>query len=445
MDLPARVQASIIHHQLLNPGAAVLIGVSGGVDSMVLLHILHQLAAWPVTIAHFNHSLRGAESDADEAFVAAVAQSKGLAFISARGDVKAFAEAHGLSIEMAARDLRHQFLIDSATRFQIKKIALAHHADDQVETFWLRILRGDAGPGLAGIRRERPARAGSAIGFIRPLLDFPKSDLLQFARASEIAFREDASNLSPEFLRNRLRLELLARLKTFQPALRDVTLRTAAILGAEKNFLEETARKWLRGKAGSFESLHLALQREIVRLQLVDLALKPNLELIELLRTSPNIAVTVSPAQTLTRSSGGEITATRAADLSFSTDTVTLELGSSGRATLPSFDLNWQIVATRELPAEGLEFFDADMVGPTATLRHWQRGDRFQPSGLGNEAKLQDLFTNLRIPALEKRRRLLAADIHGKIFWVEGLRISEFHKVSPDSKRILRWCWRRRH
>src|ERR1700677_2278987 len=173
----------------------ILVAVSGGVDSMVLLHLLKALSVerrWKLTVAHFNHRLRGRASDADEVFVRKTAKGMKLPFVSKRADVKRFARESKLSIEMAARKLRHEFLAEVARACKIKTIALAHHADDQVELFFLRLLRGAGGSGLAGMKWRSPSPMNPRIFLIRPLLDQIKAALQAYADQSRTAFREDA-------------------------------------------------------------------------------------------------------------------------------------------------------------------------------------------------------------------------------------------------------------
>ena len=175
---------------------------------MVLLHTLEKLSArhkWKIVVAHFNHRLRGRASDADEKLVRRTTVRMKLPVVVERADVKAFAKKSKLSIEMAARKLRHEFLARVARKKKIKTIAFAHHADDQVELFFLRLLRGAGGEGLGGMKWQSPSPADKTISLIRPLLDFSKAELFDFTRESKIRFRQDATNLSSDFLRNRIR------------------------------------------------------------------------------------------------------------------------------------------------------------------------------------------------------------------------------------------------
>src|SRR5258706_520992 len=167
----------------------MLVAVSGGLDSVVLLHLLHTLAAkheWKLTVAHFNHQLRGRDSNADERFASATAARLKLPCVAGRADVRAHAKERGLSIEMAARELRHDFLARTAKQLRLSTIALAHHADDQVELFFLRLLRGTGNEGLAGMKWRAPSPADSTLELIRPLLDVSHAELEQYADVNRI-------------------------------------------------------------------------------------------------------------------------------------------------------------------------------------------------------------------------------------------------------------------
>jgi len=215
-ELPERVLATLREHDLLRPGEPVLVAVSGGCDSMVLLDVLHRLAAterWRLSVAHFNHRLRGRASRADQTLVERTARRLGLTCRVGEGDVRAHARTRGLSIEMAARELRHAFLAAAARDLGAEKIALAHHADDQVETLLQRLVRGSGSEGLAGMKWRAPSPADPTRQLIRPLLGEPRAALAAYAATAGVVFREDASNRRLEAVRNVLRRRVVPLLR----------------------------------------------------------------------------------------------------------------------------------------------------------------------------------------------------------------------------------------
>lgn len=434
--------------------ANILVAVSGGVDSMVLLSLLKTFSVerrWKLTVAHFNHCLRGRASDTDEAFVRKTAEEIKLPFVSRRANVKRFAGESKLSIEMAARKLRHEFFAEIARARKIKTVALAHHADDQVELFFLRLLRGTGGSGLAGMKWRSPSPVDRSILLIRPLLDFSKAELEKYAQENRIRHREDATNLAPDFLRNRIRHELLPLLrKNYQPALNKTVLRLMEIVGEESDFAGEVAQSWFSREERKFDLIPPAIQRQVLKLQLIELGVAADFDLIESLRRSANQAVTIFANLSMSRDEKGGVSLREHPVPKFNAHELVIELNKPGVAVFEGIKLRWQFKGrpkaqarfVRATKKSRMEFFDADRMGREIVLRHWRAGDRFRPIGLKGPVKLQDFFTNQKIPRAQ-RHQLMVAETGGEIFWVEGLRISENFKLTPQTKRQLVWQWKR--
>jgi tRNA(Ile)-lysidine synthase len=446
-----RIQASVEKRRLFARGQKILVAVSGGADSMVLLHALNSFSKqnrWKISVAHFNHRLRGKASDADEKLVCATAKKLGLKFFGGGADVKTFAANAGISVEMAARKLRHEFLARAAKKEKVQTVALAHHADDQVELFFLRLFRGAGGEGLGGMKWRSPSPADKTVSLARPLLDFSKKEILEFARAAKIPFRDDATNFSSDILRNRVRNELLPLLREkYQPQIARSVLRTMEITGAESSFMIGLAARIRSGKSeirSPFDKLPPAVQRRILQQELLAAKLPPDFELIERLRLAAGKFVSVGSSLSAARDAEGKILLRADLEKGFCPDELKAVLrGKIGRLEFGGKKFPWRIAAGQpfSIPQKksGVEFFDAGKIGGEIILRHWRAGDRFQPIGLKAAAKLQDLFVNAKIPAARRRELVLAATARGEIFWVEGLRIGENFKLTPETRRVLVW------
>lgn len=449
-----RLTAVIREGRLLPRGAKLVVAVSGGLDSMVLLNALERLQdtfKWELEAAHFNHGLRGRAATADERLVCRTCES--LLIPCSVGHWPPSARAAAIKAggtEQAAREARRSFLGEVARRLGARHVVLAHHADDQVETFFVRLLRGAGSLGLGGMRSR--VRHGPPLNawLVRPFLDFRREELAAWARTQGLKFREDASNRDPRFLRNRVRHHLLpALVKEFSPATSALVLRTMKSLADEADFLRQTAADFLRlppDQRPSFDDCAPALQRQVLALQLEALRLKFDWELIEALRSAPDTVFTGPDQRHLARDAAGTLVIHKLPRLAFDHSAVTVRLQEHPRlARLAGLEVRWSLKYGQEplkfLP--GCEQFDAARIGPEVVLRHWRPGDRFQPIGLKQSAKLQDLFTNAKVAAAERRRRAVAVAASGEIFWVEGLRIGEHFKLTPATRTRLIWRWRR--
>ncbi len=443
-----------IHAQaLLDRGEQVLVAVSGGIDSIVLAHVLLRMTdkfSWRLAICHFNHQLRGRASDADARFVARFAKRSRLPFYLGEADVAGLAKQRGTSIEMAGREARHEFFASVAQRLRCRKIALGHHADDQLELFFLRLLRGTGLDGLSGMKWIGPSPVSSRLKIIRPLLNITRAELEKFAAEAKLSFREDATNQELDYARNRIRHELLPLVRRLQPAAPRTIARLMATIEAEHEFVRSAAAGWLASRRKlAWDDLEIGLQREIVRQQLIDLRIEPEFELIETLRISSGKPFSLDGSTIISRGAKGRVEKSKRAAAAFDPSQRALRLDKrQGEISFDRLELSWRWAerSSTKIPRSrpGREHFDGEKVGGKIILRHWRPGDRFQAIGTGAAAKLQDLFVNAKIPREERRHLVVATTGSGEIFWVERLRIGERFKLTDSTHRVLRWEWRKR-
>ena len=431
--------------KLIPPRSPILIAVSGGVDSMVLATALQQAAKanrWRLVVGHFNHRLRGRASKADEQLVERFCQNHQLAFHSAKWkkDPAAIKEQ---GLEMAAREARYNFLKSTARKTRCRFIATAHHADDQTETFLWRLMRGAGGKGLGGTQALSTISRKLKLQLARPLLHFAKTDLMSAAKHASIRFRKDASNNDPKHLRNKIRTQLVPYLKRhFHPAIEHSIQQSQSLVADDADFAAQYAQTWLQDSSGvPFNELHIAIQRWVLWHQMIDLGFSPQFFMVEELRTHVDRPFSINPHQQLQRDVRGKLHCLTTADLSHSQNKVVIVPQTSwSQQTLGSTRLEYRLASKPPKTFTG-EVFDADIIGYSTTIRHWQEGDRFQPIGRTNASKLKALFINAKIPNTDKRTAVLGVTSDGDVFWVEGLRIGELAKVRRNTKRFLLWKW----
>jgi tRNA(Ile)-lysidine synthase len=272
--LLTRFQRNIERHHLLEKGDRLIVGVSAGVDSMVLLYLLHTLRKpfdLDLIVAHVNHGLRLDESEKEADLVRKATERLSLPFEYGRFDVKAFQKAGGWSPQDAARRLRFHFFKDLLRKHGAQRIALGHNADDQVETVLMRLMRGS---GLKGLKGMLPLREGRVV---RPLLEVWRREIESYALENNIPYLIDSSNLKREYVRNRIRLDLIPLIeKEIQPNVRGVILKASTIFREEDDYLDRAAedayqkiihdeRDALSFSASEFQSLHKAIQWRVVQ------------------------------------------------------------------------------------------------------------------------------------------------------------------------------------
>ena len=278
--LEDKVRQAIKKYKMLSPGDRVVVGISGGPDSLALLSTLRSLSKefnLSLSLAHLNHMFRGKEAEADARFVQKVSRAWKLPLKSESFDVPAFARKEKLSPEEAARQIRYKFLSQVSLEFKASRVALGHTEDDQLETLLMRLIRGTGHEGLKGIPPVRILNAKPRVKVIRPLIETSRAEIESYLDKHKLKARSDSSNLQPIYLRNKIRLELLPLLRQYNPRIKEVLLSTMRILREEEEYLQENARKALgevikekkKGtvsiKLKDFSAYPRALQRRILR------------------------------------------------------------------------------------------------------------------------------------------------------------------------------------
>jgi len=472
--LKEHIASFIKEHQMLAPGRKVLVAVSGGPDSMVLLHLLRELAPRfkvKIHVAHLHHGLRGKEADRDLTLVRDYCMKSGFPFNSKRVDVRELARRKRLSLETAARAARYEFLSHCAGRMGATVIALGHTADDQVETFLMRLLRGAGGRGLRGMQ---PVRRAGTLTIIRPLLRTWRSEILSLSRAHGVGYRIDRSNRDTSFFRNRVRHRLIAYLeKGYSPQIKEIVRRSAEILGHEHAFVHDEAAKFLTRLArvrGARIALPLdrllalppALRAELLRIAVDKLgaATSPGYRDIDALL---NLCKEQRGAKQ--RSLPGGVTASReygAIILSVS------EKAGAGDYEFPLEDgrelrrlqfllrfkfsiltrgairrLKKKPVKLAEVWGEGggrcwplTEHFSLDRLkGKMIMVRNRRPGDRVTPLGMRGTKKLTRIMIDEKLPSrLRPAVPLIACG--DEIIWLPGYRIADQYRVTPSTRRI---------
>lgn len=419
-----------------------MVGVSGGPDSVALLAALASLqdGRWRLGAAHVNHELRGAESKEDARFVARLAKSFDVPCFVVEGRV-----GPGGNLEERARERRYARLTEIARREGFNILATAHTADDQAETVLLRLLRGAGTAGLSGIAPQR------ADGILRPLLGCTRAEVLAFLRRRGLRYRNDRTNRSLRFTRNRIRRSLLPRLaREFNARIREALARTADLLREDEAYLEEAARRaakrLTRGErldGRRFGGLAAALQRRVVRRWLAerrgDLRAvgADHVERVRSLAASGSEGSRISlPGGIVSKSRGLLIWGEEAR----------VEMGFR-RTLVPGAIVEiagWRIrcrstraATPRRKPSPWRAVFDAEALGDLRFgVRSPLPGDRIRPMGLGGSKKLQDVFVDAKVPRSERAGWPI---VHGDdtILWVPGLVRAESGRVTSRTRRIV--------
>ncbi|MHB8105754.1 MAG: tRNA lysidine(34) synthetase TilS [Dehalococcoidales bacterium] len=461
-----KVLTFINEKKLVSRRDKLVVAVSGGPDSVCLLYVLAGLRKEldiDLHIAHLNHQLRGENSAADAKYVTGLAKKLGIPATIASRDVKAYRKQRRLSLEEAARLVRYSFLADVAATVGATKVAVGHTADDHAETMLMHLLRGSGIKGLRGLAPLSKLNvSGGSLTVIRPLLDLNREETVDYCRTHNLKPRLDASNLSTEPVRNKIRLQLLPLLRKYNPQITQALLRLSHTTADDLDFIEVEARRFKESilkiernsviiKKKDLLALHPALQRQILRFSiesllgsLKDIEAGHIEDIIDALEKPAGKVIGLPFGINFTIEYERYVLAPESLSLCpFPTLEGETALKIPGKTLISGWAINTVIEkksAGKAWEDETGDFsacFDFNSVGKNLTVRHRLTGDRFQPLGMKQPKKLNVFMIDARIPQTWRRRiPLVCSD--KEIIWVVGYRINERNKVRPDTKEILR-------
>ncbi|MBI5683417.1 MAG: tRNA lysidine(34) synthetase TilS [Deltaproteobacteria bacterium] len=457
-----QIKKTIERFKMLEKGDKVLAAVSGGVDSIVLLHILimlkNEYELDDVSVIHLNHSMRGCESNRDYLFVRDIAKKRNIRFIGKTVDVMKAVNRKNGSLQEIARKIRYDFFEDAIRRYKADKVATGHTLDDNAETVLMRIIKGTSLKGLSGIPPVRDK-------FIRPLIEIKRADIERYANENRLKFVEDSSNKMGKYLRNRLRLNLLPILQQYNPRIKEDLARLAISIGRDEDYLkretEKIYRRILFEDDKNSQVFDLKKTKKLpdtlkARVFLKAIAcIKGNQmgiysyhidDIFKLIfNHEPQCSINLPKGvvvkkeydklifalgRQMGRGSIKGITGERLIKVPGST--YIKEIGKEIKASI----LEYSDIDVMSKDSKHIAYFDmAKLIFPLV-VRNFKTGDRVKPFGMKGTKKIKDLFIEKKMPSSERKKTpiLLSGD---DIIWVVGVRRGEGAKIDKDTRRIL--------
>jgi len=429
-------------HAFLTPGSRILAAVSGGIDSMVMLHLLHDTGFNPVA-AHCNFGLRGEESNLDEAFVKTEAGKMGIQCRIKRFDTSAYAAQNGLSTQIAARELRYRWFHELAASDGFDAIAIAHHRDDRIETLLINLARGTGIHGLTGIRPTNGK-------IIRPLLFASRNEIETYAKTNGIAFREDSSNTTDKYARNYIRHHVIPGLEQFFPGMLQSMERSMEHFSAVELFYNEAVER--------HKNKIVTVKDDLIYVDLQGLTQSPS---------PPALLYEILKPFGFSNTIAYEILHERSKDVKFCVSagkqffSNTFRLVCDRRSLIlqkiknePTHEyLIGEHTSNMEEPIRlkiekinryaeftpdtnpNIACLDANKLQFPLVMRKWKHGDTFRPLGMKNMKKLSDFFIDAKFSLIEKERcRVLVSG--GQIAWIVGVRIDDRFKITNKTTKV---------
>ena len=429
------VEAYISHHKLLHKQSKVIVGLSGGPDSMVLIHILLQLG-YVCIASHCNFNLRGEDSNDDEKFVTKWCKQQNVTLDVVSFDTHAYALAHKVSIEMAARNLRYDWFEKLRKKYDANAIAIAHHRDDSIETILINLIRGTGIKGLTGIPIKNKY-------VVRPLLGVSRSEIMEYLASNQIPYVTDLTNEEDIYTRNTIRLKVLPLLETINPSVRNAILTTSTNLKeVEKiydNYIHDTSQFVLQGNKINIEKLKLTSSPQSLLFEILSpLGFTPSVieDVANNLDAIPG-KVYLSNKYRLLKDrayliiSDTDLFEDDDKEYLIYADTSNIEVPLSMSIKREIKDSNFKIQkinTTLQVDFDKLTF--------PLTLRRWRKGDWFIPFGMTGKKKLSDFFSDNKFNLLDKETTWILTS-GDEIVWIVNHRLDDRFKITNDTKTIF--------
>lgn len=453
-----KVINTIIKNNLIEKGDNILVGVSGGPDSMALLYVLREAKRkidFNLYVAHVNHGVRGKEADEDEEYVREVSDKLGIPFYSIKVDMSKYAKENKLSEEEAGREIRYSFFRQVLSQIGNGKIAVAHNKNDQAETLMMRFIRGTGLDGLKGMDYKN----GDVI---RPLLDVSRDEIERYIKENNIEVRIDKTNFKPIYSRNKIRLELIPFIKeNFNENFIDTIYRTSRLMAVDSDFLnkfalekyeqmihKETKNKIIINRE-KFLDQHDSIKSRILRIAIEKLLghikgieEKHIYDAINLVFNN-NTGKRIHLPKNIQISIGYGYFTVEKIDLknAIANYEYIIDIEKLTKIDELKCEIITEILDVNEVDINKtnrfIKYFDYDKIYGNLYIRNRRPGDKFFPLGMKGKKKLKDFFIDLKIPRdIRDKIPLLVDDCN--IIWVVGYRTSELYKIKPETKRVLK-------
>ncbi len=428
-----KVNRFIAENQLFDKYDRLIVGLSGGADSVALLDVLLRLG-YDCVAAHCKFHLRGAESDEDASFVEEWCRSKGVNLVSIDFDTHKYAEQHKLSIEMAARELRYQWFEQMRVEHDADFIAVAHHQNDSIETMLINMIRGTGISGLSGISPKN--------GYVvRPLLSVSRAEVEEYLNINSISYRTDSTNLEDIYTRNFIRLNILPSMQGLNPSVYDALMRTA-------NNLREVEKVY---RAAIDDEVRRVMPDNLIDIDLLRSSPSPKSVLFEILTPLGFTSSDVNDVLESMDATSGKVFLTSSHRLikdrkyfiveelkNIETPKEVYYIHEDGKGDLLPQALYLEFL---EAPVEIVKssrylYVDADRVKFPLALRKWQKGDWFVPFGMKGRKKLSDFFSDQKFSLQDKDNAWILTS-GDDIMWIVGHRSDNRFRINSKTKKVL--------